>query len=409
MTTGQRDPTAGWARAHLGDVLKCIEAGVSPKTLDRPAREGEVGVLKVSAVTWKVFRPLENKAVFPEFNVTGVPTVQRGDLLLSRANTAELLASPVLVDRDYRNLILSDKTLRLVPDERLADGRYLLYALSHEDARRYFASRATGTSGSMRNVTQAAINEYPLPLPPLGEQKRIADVLDKADEIRRKRDNAISRLAQYPSAVFYELFGDPQSNPKQWRRVALRELIADGDKINYGVVQPGSECTSGVPIIRVGDLRNLRVSLVDLKKIEAEIEAQYNRSRLVGNEVLVACVGTIGLVALADERVAGFNIARAVARIRCGPKLDRHYLAAYLATPAIQNYFRQETRTVSQPTLNIDHIEKTAVLVPPRAAQDAYAEIVKRHIGLLERYELAAAEAKALSDCLIQRAFRGEL
>ncbi|HUQ69238.1 MAG TPA: hypothetical protein VM165_06935 [Planctomycetaceae bacterium] len=110
-----------WKESSLGDVLLRIEAGVSPKTLDRPVMGDELGVLKVSAVTWGQFRPNENKALANGFDPTGWPRVQRGDLLLSRANTAELLASPVVVQSDYPNLLLSDKTLRLVPKDGVAD------------------------------------------------------------------------------------------------------------------------------------------------------------------------------------------------------------------------------------------------------------------------------------------------
>jgi len=84
----------------LGSVLERIEAGKSPKALDRPARNGELGVIKVSAVTWNSFLPEENKALPADYRVPEDIRVRRGDLLLSRANTTELVAAVVLVDAD---------------------------------------------------------------------------------------------------------------------------------------------------------------------------------------------------------------------------------------------------------------------------------------------------------------------
>src|SRR5262249_12880629 len=135
----------------------------------------------------------------------------------------------------------------------------------------------------------------------------------------------------------------------------------------------------------------------------------YARSRLLGDEVLIACVGSIGKVALADERLAGANIARAVARVRPGALLTRSYLAYYLATPFAQRHFSVETRTVSQPTLNIKQIQETPILAPPRPAQDAFTGVERRLQTLVQRLRDMSESTHALFDALLQRAFRGEL
>src|SRR5262249_29962514 len=154
------------------------------KALDRPAGQGEFGVIKVSAVTWNTFLPGENKALPSDYAVPEEIKIRKGDLLLSRANTTELIAAVVVVDADYPNLMLSDKILRLVPMRDRVCTRFLLYALRTTTARRHFESHATGTSGSMRNISQDNISTCPIPLPPLPEQKRIAALLGKADEVR---------------------------------------------------------------------------------------------------------------------------------------------------------------------------------------------------------------------------------
>lgn len=157
----------------LGDVLFGIETGKSFQTSEAPARDDELGVLKVSAVTWSAFRPEEAKAVSghtPEAH----HRIQAGDLLISRANTRELVGAVVLVDKDYPNRLLSDKTLRLVVDTRRADKSYLLYALRSISAREHIERFATGASDSMRNIAQGDIASIPITLPDLDVQRRIA-------------------------------------------------------------------------------------------------------------------------------------------------------------------------------------------------------------------------------------------
>ena len=157
----------------LGDVLLGIEAGKSFQTSDVLAKEDELGVLKVSAVTWSAFKPEEAKAVSgytPETH----HRVRRDDLLISRANTRELVGAVVLVEDDYPNRLLSDKTLRLITDRTKADKPYLLYALRSAEARAHIEHFATGTSDSMRNIAQGVITSIPITLPDLDTQRRIA-------------------------------------------------------------------------------------------------------------------------------------------------------------------------------------------------------------------------------------------
>jgi type I restriction enzyme S subunit len=84
-------------------------------------------------------------------------------------------------------------------------------------------------------------------------------------------------------------------------------------------------------------------------------------------------VGSIGVIALADESVKGFNIARAVARIRLAETTNRLFVAAYLKTNFVQGHFTNELRTVSQPTLNIKQLSETMVRLPPLSLQNEFA------------------------------------
>jgi type I restriction enzyme S subunit len=270
-----------------------------------------------------------------------------------------------------------------------------------------FANEMQGSTH--KTIYMPTVERFKILLPPLSEQKRIADILDKANTIRRKRQEAQAVLEHLPVAAFDALFGDPRVNAHGWPEKQLKTLIIKGDKINYGIVQPGSHVEDGVPIVRVGDLRQLRVSIDGLKRVDPAIDQRHAKSRLVGDEILVACVGSVGTVALSDDRLTGFNIVRAVARIRCSDAVNRQYLAAYLATPSVQSYFKNSTRTVSQPTLNIKQIEETPVLVPPRSLQTRFAECVSTNKKALIRCEEAVSETQALFDSLIQRAFKGTL
>lgn len=161
----------------LGDLLVGIETGKSFQTSEILARPEELGVLKTSAVSWADFLPDEAKALNGDYTPAESHKVKQNDLLISRANTRELVGAVVLVDRDYPMRLLSDKTLRLIIDESRASKDYLLYALRSSQAREHIEHFATGTSDSMRNISQDVIKAIPVWLPSLTDQRQIAALL----------------------------------------------------------------------------------------------------------------------------------------------------------------------------------------------------------------------------------------
>jgi restriction endonuclease S subunit len=251
---------------------------------------------------------------------------------------------------------------------------------------------------SYPSISAEDIAQVRISLPPLPEQHRVADLLSRADRLRRLCRVGDSLSAYLLQSVFLEMFGDPAINPKGCDFVELNQLIREKDKINYGVVQPGDDFPDGAPIVRVGDFDLLGVTIDHLKRINPDVEKQYKRSRLIGNEILIACVGSIGKIALADERLKGFNIVRAVARVPLSDKINRSFAAIYLTLPYVQKYFANETRTVAQPTLNIEQIEETPILLPPLSQQEQFAAVVHQ----VESLQVLAGESARQSNMLFQ-------
>jgi type I restriction enzyme S subunit len=177
-----------WCWTSLDELLLRIDAGRSPKAHGRPATSTEQGVLKVSAVSWEEFDPSENKALLDGEQIGDTPTVRSGDLLISRANTVQLVGAVVLVEQDHTNLMLSDKTLRLVPASSEFPPELLLHALRTHEVRAEFEDDATGTSDSMRNLTQDKIRAALIPLPPAAEAAVLVRILSAATRTRRSID-----------------------------------------------------------------------------------------------------------------------------------------------------------------------------------------------------------------------------
>lgn len=177
---------------RLADLVERIEAGRSFGGAAPPAGPDEWGVLRVSAMTWGEFRPEENKSV-PAAAVDRRWEVRKGDVLVSRANTSEYVGAPVLVPDVRPRLLLSDKSLRLVPASGV-DPAWLVEALASSSARQQITALASGTKESMRNVSQANLLSLRLPLADPAGQRAVLEGAEAA------RDSAARLCAELQSA-----------------------------------------------------------------------------------------------------------------------------------------------------------------------------------------------------------------
>lgn len=164
----------GWKLGVIGDCLDGVVAGWSARGDARPADSTEMGVLKISAVTSGEYLPSENKVVSSVPSEKKLIVPQSGDLLFSRANTRELVAATCIVVGGPQNVFLPDKLWRLDINQDVAVTAYLKFALAHSEFRRLLCARATGTSGSMLNISKKKLIDHPIPIPPIELQNEFS-------------------------------------------------------------------------------------------------------------------------------------------------------------------------------------------------------------------------------------------
>ena len=302
-------------------------------------------------------------------------------------------------------LAYNQDIVAVTPNRQLLDKRYLLRFINLNE--RYFDRHSRGAT--VKGVTRQTLCDLQIPLPPLAEQKRIAAILDQADALREKRRQAMAKLDELLQSVFFDMFGDPVTNPKRWEIAPLEAFADPLDRINYGVVQPGDDYPNGKPLVRVGDFKSGALNQESVKLIDPEIESKYSRSRLRGNELLISCVGSIGVICDVPTEAIGFNIARAVTRVPLKDVTIRPFLKECLKSPSPQRYFINKTRTVSQPTLNVSFVKETRILNPPHKMKQRFCEIAESTREQTSHQELSTLSLDTLFASLQQRAFKGKL
>tara|TARA_R110000822_G_scaffold5639_4_gene24167 strand:- start:10240 stop:11424 length:1185 start_codon:yes stop_codon:yes gene_type:complete len=178
----------GWDVKPLSAGIRSISSGWSASGENRPCSDGEKGVLKISAVTSGVFKPEENKTVpldqIPDGKKLLFP--KRGDLLFSRANTRELVAASCIVMTDVEDVFLPDKLWLIETDQKKFLPEFLNYLLWQPRFKERLTSQATGTSGSMLNISKSKFEETDAFFPNMelqGKFKRIYWALQEALEV----------------------------------------------------------------------------------------------------------------------------------------------------------------------------------------------------------------------------------
>ncbi len=180
----------GWKWVKLGDFIKGIEAGKSLKCDERPPQENEIGIIKVSAVTWGIYDEEESKTCYSHDAYNPDYLIREGDFLFSRANTLELVGACVIVHMVSKRLMLSDKILRFhFSDEILK--LFVLYYLRSQKGRYEIEQKSSGNQMSMRNIGQGKIREIEIPLPPLSEQHRIVSEIERRLSVCDKMEEVI--------------------------------------------------------------------------------------------------------------------------------------------------------------------------------------------------------------------------
>jgi len=377
-------------QAVLGDVVRLIETGRSPKTLEREAAPNEPGVLKVSAVSWGRFDPAAAKAMPESFAAPESHRVRHGDFIVSRANTIELTGAVAISEQNYPNRYLSDKLLRLVLDDSRVIPEFLMYAMRGPRARRHIERFASGTSDSMRNIAQDALLRTPLTLPPIGaQQEQISWLRCAFGEISTAVNAAAEQLRAthlLRASSLKEFLGcDPVSaGPGQRGSVAIRLLSVARLESGHTPSRRRPDWWVGpVPWLALPDIRKLHGKLA-LETIET-----INDAGLANSSARLLPVGT---VCLCRDASIGFvtMLGRPMATSQhfcnwiCDPEsLDPEFLMyAFMAS---FDYLRalgsgSVLKTIYMPTIQSFHISAPSI-------------DEQRRIARTLREQLAAAEA----------------
>jgi type I restriction enzyme S subunit len=347
-------------RVALDDVLVMARNGLTVK------QNKSAGGLPVSRIE-TIWNATIDKGRLGYAGLTKADTdgwlLEPGDILFSHINSLDHLGKVAIYQGDPPELVHGMNLLCLRANPEQIDPRFLLYVLRTHDFRgrllKYVNQSVNQVSVSLTNLRRLEI-----PLPPLAVQKRIAAVLDKANDLRGKRRQALATLDSLLQSVFLDMFGDPVTNPKGWPTKRLVELCDPERGISYGVVQRGDHDEFGDLVLRICDIVGGQIAVDDVIRVSKSITSKYRRTVLRGGELVISIRGTVGRVAIVPEGLRGGNITRELALI----PLTDHALAPFfiqlIRTHAIQHRLGLDVKGVAQSGINLADLRELLVIMP---------------------------------------------
>ena len=320
--------------------------------------------------------------------------VKNGDLLISWSATLGIY------EWEGADAWLNQHIFKVVFNKKKFDKvffKYLIFAALKRMEKEVHGS-------TMKHITKKRFDNLSIVYPPLPTQKKIAEILDTADALRKKTQQLIEHYDQLAQSIFLDMFGDPVSNPQKLPTVKLGDL---------GIWQSGGtpsrekkEYFEGtIPWLSSGELEHMYISqsrenINEKAIVETSAKMVPKGSLLLGMYDTAALKSTISEVPLSCNQAIAFS--------RLNDKIT-NTIYVYFIIQIGREHYRRLQRGVRQKNLNLSMVRDIEILFPTLTLQNQFAEKIELIEKQKELAKQSLKESEDLFQALMQKAFKGEL
>jgi type I restriction enzyme S subunit len=380
------------------DQLASFTSGGTPSRSDPENFKGEI--------PW-----ITGADIGDRFRITPRSFITEGAVAKSAVNVVPPGTLLLVTRTSVGKVTIADRTLgfsqditALRHDPTQVDGTYL--ALFLQSVAHQLSSAARGAT--IKGVQRRDVAEIVVPLPTLPEQRRIAAILDQADDLRTKRRRSLTLLDQLADSLFIDMFAD-ELEKKTTLRSKLENVVRDGTSVTYGIVQAGPEIEGGIPYIRTGDLVGGQIREERLRHTSEEIARKFPRSRVSENEIVMSIRATVGTTALVQRSLEGANLTQGTARIAPGENIVPRFLLAYLRSEQAQRWIAAQVKGATFREITLTRLRELPICIPDLGRQNQFSDLVIQVEKMKVQTRVALSATDELFASLQHRAFAGEL
>jgi len=400
MSRNQRPTPKGWRVFPLGEVCDLMIGRTPSRKRNDYWRPGVFPWATIRDMSSSVVTETRERITELAVEETKIPLVAKGTVLLSFKLS---LGKVALTGTD---LYTNEAIMAVTPkNDRLIQNDYLFFAIRSLDIKSQSQEAVKG-----RTVNKEILQRMPILVPSLPVQERIVQILQKSDEIRHKRQEALTLADAVLPAAYRDLFGDPDTNPYGWPVKTLGEYLEDS---RYGTSERTSAYGDGDPVLRIPNVINRTIDTTDLKFLRVG-EAERKLLLLSEGDLLVVRTNGnkdyVGRCAVFD-RQEEFLFASYLIRLRLQREhLNPHYVVAFLSTTYGRREIDRNSRTsAGQYNISSTGLRAIRIPVPPMSRQLKFLDQYEQWKEAKSRLELGYREADATFHALFSVAFSGKL
>ena len=382
-----------WPMVSIESVAKVI-TGKTPPKADPNCFGGNIPFITPSELTDSDYL-LKPETTLTEKGLATTKLIPKNSILVCCIGSLGKMAIadlPVATNQQINSVIFDDDKIYY------RFGFYALKLLKND-------LKKIAPSTTVAIINKSRFSELKIPCPPLEEQKRIATILDKADGIHKKREQAIKLADDFLRAKFLEMFGTPANNIHRFPKGTIRDLV---DSVNYGTSAKASIDSGEYPILRMGNITYQgRWDFTDLKYLDLSVK-EKDKFLVKEGDLLFNRTNSkelVGKTAVYEEdrpmAFAGYLI-----RVRPNSIGNNYYISGYLNSIHGKITLMNMCKSiVGMANINAQELQNIEILIPPKHLQDEYEIIYKKIKKGLSIYDKSAMQLQLLASNLSNKYF----
>ena len=396
-----------WPMVYLGALCHTITKGTTPRTIGREYVSDGIPFLRAENLQGdEVFLGSETLYIDLETHrILSRSIIYPGDVLISIAGTIGRCA----IVPENMPVMNCNQAVAIVRIAGPLERRFLLHWLKSSDAQTQMSGGKVTLT--IANLSLGQIKKLRVPLPPLSEQQRIVEILDQADDLRKKRAEADAKAARILPALFYKMFGDPLTLVTSGEGVPLGDLEVD---IQNGFACGEKEVEGGLPHLRMNNIDDAGVLNLELVRT-VPVDRDTERYRLKEKDVLFMGtnsedkIGKTCLFMPPDERAYLFS--NHLIRLRVSDsRITPEYVAGFLHLLWSKRFFPSiAKRWVNQSTVAQSSLAALRIPLPGERSLHMFTTAFQNLLSMRAQRVLAEEILNQTFAVLLHRAFTGDL
>ncbi|MBU3114114.1 restriction endonuclease subunit S [Clostridium lacusfryxellense] len=327
-----------------------------------------------------------------------------GDVIIEKSggSPSQPVGRVVIFEKSTEEKYYCNNFTAVLRPTKLVNYKYSFYLLKDLYNKRTVLKYQNKTTGIINLRLNDYLQNIEVILPNIEIQQKIAQALDKAQELIDKRKAQIEALGELLKSIFYDMFGDPILNNKLWERVKVIDVC---DCMVPGRDKPKS-FTGDIPWITIEDLNRGGVTYKSKSDMALTIEeiGEVKRKTIPKGSVILSCVGNLGITSIAGKEMI---INQQLHSFQCKEKINNYYLCYVLP------YYKGEMERMATST-TVLYMNKTTcnfinIILPPIDIQDEFEQIVETIEKQKELLQQSLNQLESNFNSIMQKAFKGEL